>query len=213
MMIKVCGMRELDNIQELQQLDLDFMGLIRYPKSKRFVNHQRKQEIGQLQMNKGTVGVYVNESLENILKDIIPLQLDVIQLHGDEDVAFAKAILELDLKVFKAISMGTEMDMNRVKEWSNLGQRYPGKFFLLFDTATPEYGGSGKKFDWSLLADYNGKVPFLLSGGLSPDDVEAVKAFKNEMFLGVDLNSGFELAPGVKDIEAIKSFIKQVRDE
>ena len=95
MMIKVCGMRDSDNINALQQLDIDFMGIIRYPKSKRFVDDQQKSEIEQLTMNKGTVGVYVNETFENILKDIIPLQLDVVQLHGNEDSAFAKALLAI----------------------------------------------------------------------------------------------------------------------
>ena len=109
-MIKVCGMRDVENINQLQELDIDFMGVIRYPKSKRFVDEAQKEKVSQQTMNKGTVGVYVNDTFENILKDIIPLQLDVIQLHGGEDSAFAKALLEIDIKIFKAFQITEDFD-------------------------------------------------------------------------------------------------------
>jgi phosphoribosylanthranilate isomerase len=211
MMIKVCGMRDLENIEQLQQLDIDFMGLIRYPKSKRFVNDQQKEKISQLTMNKGTVGVYVNETFENILQDIIPLQLDVIQLHGDEDIAFAKALLDIDLKLFKAFQISERFNFDDLNEWITLAKRYTGKLFFLFDTATPDYGGSGQKFNWQILDLYKADIPFLLSGGLSLDDAQAIKRLKHDMFLGVDLNSKFETAPGVKDIENLKLFIEKLR--
>ncbi|KEZ94157.1 N-(5'-phosphoribosyl)anthranilate isomerase [Nonlabens ulvanivorans] len=211
MMIKVCGMRDIENINQLQELDIDFMGIIRYSKSKRFVDDSQKENVAQQTMNKGTVGVYVNESLENILKDIIPLQLDVIQLHGDEDSAFAKALLEIDIKIFKAFQITEDFDLNSLKEWEELAAQYVGKLFFLFDTATPNYGGSGKKFNWSILDSYKGEVPFLLSGGISKDDVAIVKEFKHNMFLGVDLNSKFETEPGVKNIKEIKTFIEKLR--
>jgi phosphoribosylanthranilate isomerase len=211
MMIKVCGMRDIENINQLQELDIDFMGIIRYSKSKRFVDDSQKEKVAQQTMNKGTVGVYVNESLENILKDIIPLQLDVIQLHGDEDSAFAKALLEIDIKIFKAFQISDDFDFNSLKEWEELAAQYVGKLFFLFDTATPNYGGSGKKFNWSVLDSYKGEVPFLLSGGISKDDVALVKEFKHNMFLGIDLNSKFETEPGVKNIEEIKTFIEKLR--
>lgn len=211
MMIKVCGMRDIENINQLQELDIDFMGIIRYSKSKRFVDDSQKEKVTQQTMNKGTVGVYVNETFENILKDVIPLQLDVIQLHGDEDSAFAKALLEIDIKIFKAFQITEDFDFNSLKEWEELAAQYVGKLFFLFDTATPNYGGSGKKFNWSILDSYKGEVPFLLSGGISKDDVLIVKEFKHDMFLGVDLNSKFETAPGVKSIEEIKIFIEKLR--
>jgi len=210
-MIKVCGMRETDNINALQELDIDFMGIIRYPKSKRFVDDEQKTAIEKLTMNKGTAGVYVNATFEEILQDIIPLQLDVVQLHGDENSAFAKALLELDLKVFKAFQMNEDFDFDSLNEWERLAEEFPGKLFFLFDTATKNYGGSGKKFNWQLLDSYTGNVPFLLSGGVSKDDAVAVKNIKHDMFLGVDLNSQFEDAPGLKNIEMIKSFIEKLR--
>ncbi len=211
MMIKVCGMRDIENINQLQELDIDFMGIIRYSKSKRFVDDSQKEKVAQQTMNKGTVGVYVNESLENILKDIIPLQLDVIQLHGNEDPAFAKALLEIDIKIFKAFQVTEEFNFDSLKEWETLASQYVGKLFFLFDTATPNYGGSGKKFNWSILDSYKGEVPFLLSGGISEKDADAIKELKQKMFLGVDLNSKFETEPGVKDIEMIKTFIEKLR--
>lgn len=211
MMIKVCGMRDTANINQLQELDIDFMGIIRYPKSKRYVDDSQKENIAQQTMNKGTVGVYVNESLENILQDFIPLQLDVVQLHGDEDSAFAKALLELDIKIFKAFQITETFDFENLKEWEQLADQYKGKLFFLFDTATPNYGGSGKKFNWELLDSYNGSIPFILSGGISKDDATAIKNIKHEMFLGIDLNSKFELEAGLKNIADIKTFIEKLR--
>lgn len=204
-------MRDIENIEALQQLDIDFMGIIKYPRSKRFVDGIQSQRIEQLIMNKGTVGVYVNASFQDIIKDIIPLQLDVVQLHGDEDIAFAKAILELDLKVFKAIQITPDFDFAGLQPWNELASEFPGKFFFLFDTATKDYGGSGKQFDWKKLEKYTGEVPFLLSGGIGPDDAKKVKHLKHNMFLGIDLNSRFETEPGLKNIENIKTFIKQIR--
>jgi phosphoribosylanthranilate isomerase len=210
-MIKVCGMRDIENINQLQELDIDFMGIIRYPKSKRFVSELQKEKISQEIMNKGTVGVYVNETFENILQDIIPLQLDVIQLHGDENSAFAKALLEIDIKIFKAFQITADFDFNKLKEWQELARQYVGKLFFLFDTATPDYGGSGKKFNWSILDSYAGEVPFLLSGGITKEDAEELKQIKHKMFLGVDLNSKFETAPGLKNIEVLKLFTEKLR--
>lgn len=211
MMIKVCGMRQVENINQLQELDIDFMGIIRYPKSKRFVDASQKEKVSQLTMNKGTVGVYVNESFENILQDFIPLQLDVIQLHGNENPAFAKALLEIDIKVFKAFQITENFDFERLKEWEELATQYVGKLFFLFDTATTDYGGSGKKFNWQILDSYKGEVPFLLSGGISKEDAAAVKGIKHKMFLGVDLNSKFETQPGIKNIADLKTFIEKLR--
>jgi phosphoribosylanthranilate isomerase len=211
MMIKVCGMRDIENINQLQELDIDFMGIIRYSKSQRYVDDLQKEKVAQQTMNKGTVGVYVNETLENILQDFIPLQLDVIQLHGNEDPAFAKALLEIDIKIFKAFQITEDFNFDSLKEWEALAAQYIGKLFFLFDTATPNYGGSGKKFNWSIIDSYKGEVPFLLSGGISDKDADAIKELKHKMFLGVDLNSKFETEPGVKDIELIKTFIEKLR--
>jgi phosphoribosylanthranilate isomerase len=211
MLIKVCGMRDPENIDALQQLDFDFMGLIRYPKSKRFVSDAHIPALEQTVFNKGTAGVYVNETLENIIKDIIPLQLDVIQLHGDENPAFAKAILELDFKIFKAFQIHEGFDFDSLDEWVRLATLFQGKLFFLFDTATAYYGGSGEQFNWDLLRNYTASIPFLLSGGIGPDDVESIKNIDHTMFMGVDLNSKFESAPGLKNIEELETFIKAFR--
>ncbi len=211
MIIKVCGMRDTENIERLQQLGVDFMGLIRYSQSKRFVDDSQATKISQLPLRSGTVGVYVNETFENIIKDIIPLRLDVVQLHGDEDVAFAKAILELNIKVFKAFQIDEEFEFKRLEPWQELAKQHPAKLFFLFDTKSNQYGGSGKKFNWELLDNYNGEVPFLLSGGIKPDDVDRIDGFKHKMFMGVDLNSGFEIEPGIKDMSELATFINKLR--
>ena len=211
MIIKVCGMRDTENIERLQQLGVDFMGLIRYSKSKRFVDDSQTAKISQLPLRSGTVGVYVNETFENIIKDIIPLRLDVVQLHGDEDVAFAKAILELNIKILKAFQVGENFEFQILKPWQELAKEYSAKLFFLFDTKSDQYGGSGKKFNWELLDHYKGEVPFLLSGGIKPEDVDRIDAFKHKMFMGVDLNSGFETEPGLKDISELATFINKLR--
>ncbi|MGB3591099.1 MAG: phosphoribosylanthranilate isomerase [Nonlabens sp.] len=210
MIIKICGMRDVENIDQLQQLDFDFMGLIRYPKSKRFVDDNVVGKLENYSYNKGTVGVYVNAQLEQILQDFIPLQLDIVQLHGDEDPAFAKALLELDIKIFKAFQITQGFDFNGLDPWITLGKEYKGKLFFLFDTATVDYGGSGKKFDWTLLDQYCGEIPFMLSGGISREDAAAIKQIKHKQLLGVDINSRFETDPGVKDIDAISEFLKKM---
>jgi phosphoribosylanthranilate isomerase len=202
-------MREMENIDALQQLDMDFMGLIRYPQSRRFLDEGAKKALSGYQFNKGTVGVYVNAELDHILADLIPLQLDLVQLHGDEDPAFAKALLELDIKVIKAIQISEDFDFRTLLEWEQIGMEYQGKFFFLFDTASADYGGSGRRFDWKLLDNYLGKVPFLLSGGINETHAKEIKEFKHEMFLGIDINSGFEIEAGIKDIEKIEKFIKK----
>ncbi len=204
-------MRESANIEALQALDIDFMGLIRYPKSKRFVDDNQANTVGKLTMNKGTVGVYVNATSEQILQDIIPMQLDIIQLHGDEDSSFAKALLELDLKIFKAFQIQESFDFTILKDWEILAEAYLGKLFFLFDTATKNYGGSGTKFNWQLLDNYTGKVPFLLSGGITAQDAPAIKSIKHDAFMGIDINSQFETAPGLKDIDNVKTFIQKLR--
>ncbi len=211
MIIKVCGMRDTENIERLQQLGIDFMGLIRYPKSRRFIDDSQVAKVSQLPLRSGTVGVYVNETFENILKDIIPLRLDLVQLHGDEDVAFAKAILELKIKVFKAFQVDANFDFEILKPWQELAKEHPARLFFLFDTKSEQYGGSGKKFNWQLLDHYKGEVPFLLSGGITPGDVDSIDAFKHKMFMGVDLNSGFETEPGLKDISELTTFINKLR--
>ena len=207
MIIKVCGMKHPDNIKDLNQLPIDFMGLIFYPKSPRYVENLSWNDIkDKVHTGIERVGVFVNADMDEIMEMTNRVYLDLIQLHGDESPEFAEELNET-IPVIKAFSISEASDFDKTKE-------YDGKVsYFLFDTKTPQYGGSGQKFDWSILDAYTGKTPFLLSGGISLEDAEEIKAIEHPKFCGIDLNSKFETEPGIKDIEQLKQFIKNLRDE
>lgn len=207
MEIKVCGMRDKENIQRLiLEVKPDWMGLIFYPKSARFVSDEKAAELREIQVKK--VGVFVNETGEEILRKTEEFKLSAIQLHGNETVDFVKSISEkTDCELWKVISAGEQI------EWKSLEGYLPFVSKFLFDTATAAHGGSGKKFDWSILETYPFDKGFLLSGGLDEDSAEEVLALRKRIpqLQGVDLNSKFEDAPGLKNIEKLKRFKENIR--
>ncbi|MBQ8055690.1 MAG: phosphoribosylanthranilate isomerase [Paludibacteraceae bacterium] len=205
MKIKVCGMRDPQNVAELLELQPDFMGMIFYPKSSRFVTEPEK--IAPLVHKTSTklVGVFVNEPMESIEQKIKDLQLDYVQLHGNETVEYAQQVKALGVGIIRAISVANAEDFDAIsREYERLAD------YLLFDYKCASYGGSGTKFDWSLLNRYQLNVPFLLSGGIGINDAEACKQITHPMFVGVDLNSQFEIAPAIKDIDALKAFFSRL---
>lgn len=200
MIIKVCGMREETNVREVEQLGADWMGFIFYPKSPRYVGETLPYIPGKVKR----VGVFVNEDTDRLLALAEKNRLEILQLHGDESPDDCKALQAKGFIVIKAFGITTEKPFP-----SELTECYEGCCdYFLFDTRTALYGGSGKKFGWELLADYRGGTPFLLSGGISPGDVEAVKAFSHPKCIGIDLNSGFEISPAVKDVQLLQTFIE-----
>ncbi len=202
MKIKVCGMREPENIRALEvEIKPDWMGLIFYEKSPRFVSKDRVSELKNVALPK--VGVFVNESLEFILSKIDEFNLAAVQLHGSESPAFVRELkLKSNKKLWKVVSVGDSIDWESLRDYVGLVECF------LFDTATKNHGGSGKKFNWEILKSYPFEVPFILSGGLDEDSVEELLQLEKEMpqLKGIDLNSKFEDAPGLKNIEKLKSF-------
>lgn len=202
MEVKVCGMREPENIRRLiSEVKPDWMGLIFYPKSPRYVSDGFASELKEIPVKK--VGVFVNESEEVILRKAQEFGLSAIQLHGSESVEFVKNLSEkTDCELWKVISVGESID------WGNLEGYLPFVDKFLFDTATNAHGGSGKKFDWAVLETYPFNKGFLLSGGLDAESAEEVLALRQQIpqLQGVDLNSKFEDAPGLKNIESLKRF-------
>jgi len=202
MEIKVCGMREPKNIRMLiSEVKPDWMGLIFYPKSPRFVSDEQAGELREFSVKK--VGVFVNENEAEILKKVKLFELSAIQLHGNESVDFVKSLTEkTDAELWKAISVGGEINWESQKGYLSFVSKF------LFDTATPAHGGSGKRFDWKVLETYPFNKSFLLSGGLDVESAEEVLALGKQIpqLNGVDLNSKFEDAPGVKNIEKLKNF-------
>jgi phosphoribosylanthranilate isomerase len=213
--IKVCGMREPENIRALNTLDVDMMGLIFYPKSPRYVRSipvsagiVPDRAASLLRPRAKLVGVFVNEMPQTVVTHAYNYRLDYIQLHGNETPTYIDNLKRTlisdilpDVKIIKAISIREADD---VKRW----RQYEGHIdLLLFDTKCKTVGGSGEQFDWSVLSTYDGDIPFLLSGGIGPQDAESIRQFKHPMFAGIDVNSKFEDAPAHKDIDKLQNFI------
>ena len=216
MKVKVCGMCDSENIQELVKLSPDYIGFIFYEKSKRFVTDFPKVEIPSTIKK---VGVFVNESIKTIAKIVVENNLDAVQLHGGESVIFCnelKCHSELveeshRFEIIKAFSIDKHFDFNKTNPYKSICDLF------IFDTKGAGYGGTGKKYDWNLLKKYEGDTSYLLSGGIGPDDVEMVLSFiknqKESKCIGVDLNSGFEDASGLKNIEKLKEFKARLYEE
>ncbi|PXV64471.1 phosphoribosylanthranilate isomerase [Dysgonomonas alginatilytica] len=209
MKIKVCGMKNPENILALAKLPIDYMGLIFYPKSPRYIQSLDSSVLNILPDNIDRVGVFVNENIESVLEQINKYKLSVVQLHGSEPIEYCSAIRAEypNLTLLKAFNISEEADFFATKEYENVCD------FLLFDTKTPQHGGSGIKFDWSILNQYKGKLPFFLSGGISIEDVKAIKDISHPKLYALDLNSKFELEPGLKNIELLEQFINQLKNE
>jgi phosphoribosylanthranilate isomerase len=205
MYIKVCGMREATNIQAIDALAPDFLGFIFYPHSSRFVG---KGAI--LPTNAQRVGVFVQESAENILACINAYHLQYVQLHGNESVAFVQHLRTLTderVQFIKAFSVAEDFDFAQVLAYQ------PFCAYFLFDTQGAKHGGNGKKFNWDILKQYTSTTPFFLSGGITPEDAQAIIAFEHPAFVGIDINSGFEESPALKNVFATKQFIHAVRHQ
>lgn len=222
--IKVCGMRDADNVRAVAALDIDFLGFIFYPKSPRYA--QKAVPETELMTNTATasrrndmvmrkpqrVGVFVDETPQAIIAHIHNDQLDYVQLHGHElpeMIDHLKRAVISDnhhsLKVIKAFSISKPDDLLQTKAYEGIADLF------LFDTPTESYGGSGKKFDWQMLQAYDGHTPFLLSGGIGPEDIDRIHKFEHPQCIGIDLNSRFETAPGIKDVEALRRFTENLR--
>lgn len=201
MMTKVCGMRDAQNIRDVESLGVDWIGMIFWPKSKRYV----AEVPSYLPEHLKKVGVFVDSTLDDILQHISDYQLDIIQLHGQESPDFAKALKPHT--IIKAFNIEKADDLLQTEKYEGIAD------YFLFDTKGKMVGGNGQKFDWSVLTAYQGKTPFLLSGGIGPEDAESVRSFHHPRCIGIDLNSRFESEPGFKDINQLKTFINNIRYE
>ena len=200
MKLKVCGMKHEDNIQSIAELQPDYMGFIFYPKSKRnFENH-----IPKLSKDIKKTGVFVNMPVAEIIEKIQQYDLQAVQLHGDESVEIVKELKseKPNIEIIKVFGIKDEFEFSILEDYADKVD------YFLFDTKGKERGGNGVKFDWSVLKKYHLKTPFILSGGISPDDIDAIKEITKSglPIYGLDINSKFEIEPGLKHIEAVKGF-------
>ncbi len=200
MKIKVCGMKIPENIENFTKLDINFMGFIFYPKSKRYTN---KVPV-EIPENIKKVGVFVNKNLELLIKIVRENKLEYVQLHGNETIEYCKKISQKKIKIIKAFSVDDNFDFKITCRYQSFCD------YFVFDTKGKNYGGNGIKFNWEIIENYKGETPFLLSGGISPKDLDAIKDYKHKMFTGIDINSGFEIEPGIKNILEIEKFIEKI---
>ena len=203
MNIKVCGITEMKQLQQLDGLDIDFAGLIFYKDSPRFINGKISgKELKKADLDLRKVGVFVNPEMIDVLDAIDEYGLDAVQLHGEELPSMCED-LSSEVEVIKAFRVGEGEDIDKmIAPFDAVCDYY------LFDTGglKESFGGTGKQFDWSLLQKAKIEKPFFLSGGISLDDVARLKEFKHPDLFGVDINSRFETAPGIKDMKLVLQF-------
>lgn len=209
MRVKVCGMTQPDQVEALGNLGATFAGFIFYPKSPRYVfKHMNITQIRKVN-NINKVGVFVNSSIEDVLHIVDECRLHMVQLHGDEPPKYCEKIADY-VSVVKAFRLSD----NDSVEWMIRPYMDVCDMFM-FDTMGVGYGGTGKKFDWSMLKDSTIGKPFFLSGGIEPGDEEELKAFAQlpvaKALFAIDINSKFESSPGVKDMEKVKTFIDNLK--
>lgn len=198
-LLKVCGMRDSENIKAVAALKPAYLGFIFYPKSKRYVgNIVDKQLLHDLPKSMQKVGVFVNESLSEILLQIENYGLDCIQLHGDESPQVCEALQAAKIEVIKVFSVGEQFDFQQLKPYLDCCD------YFLFDTKGKERGGNGVTFNWEVLNDYPFQKPFFLSGGIDLDNIQDLKKYSHLPIHAIDVNSKFELEPALKDVKKLK---------
>lgn len=209
--LKVCGLKYDDNIEQITNCHVDYIGLIFYGKSKRFVENKLKtQSIKNLKR----VGVFVNATVDYICENILKYNLDVVQLHGqekaDEVIKLRSEILKLStykfIEIWKALSIQNKSDFKNAENYEHIIDKF------LLDTKGKHPGGNGYHFNWKLLKEYTFSPPFFLSGGISIRDIESIQKINHSKLFGIDINSQFETQAGLKDPELVNKFNKIIKN-
>jgi phosphoribosylanthranilate isomerase len=206
MKLKVCGMTSFGQLQKLDQLGVDFAGLIFYENSKRFVGNklsEQKSEIRNLKIKK--IGVFVNAEIDTLKKEVNEYGLTYVQLHGDESAEFCRRVKDF-VHVIKVIRINDQSDLE--KELTVFEEACD---YLLFDTDSKQYGGTGKQFNWNRLIQSDVKKPFFLSGGIGLEDIDKIKNFHHPMFFAIDVNSRLESEPGIKNMEKVEQLMNALK--
>ena len=199
--LKICGMRDAENIHQVTALRPDFLGFIFYEKSPRNVTNP----LPKIDSTIEKVGVFVTEDLDFITQKIKTYDLQIVQLHAQHSPEFCQAIQKLRVKVWKVFSLGATFDFDETKKFQGACDAF------LWDAKGKNKGGNGIHFNWNLLKNYKGDTPFLLSGGIGLEDVQKIKTLRHPKMMGLDVNSKFEKAPALKNIAQLKKFIAQIK--
>lgn len=204
--VKVCGLTDADNARQIARTGIDFAGFIYYPASKRYVGIKPEMRLFEnIPPDVCRVGVFVNEDPSEVVRISREAGFNIVQLHGNEDFSYCRRLKASGFRVIKAFRIGKEIDPEFINLFSEVCDYY------LFDTESRAYGGSGKKFNWKFLNGIKLNKPFFLSGGIGPDDVHELKKITNSMFYAVDINSRFEISPGIKDVGKVKVFVERIK--
>lgn len=209
MRVKVCGMTQQHQLDELSEIGVDFAGFIFYPKSPRYVLKSMTTAEIKKENRLNKVGVFVNASVEEVLRTVDECRLHMVQLHGDENPKECEKIADY-ITVVKAFRMSD----NDVISWK-VKPYIDACDMFMFDTMGAGYGGTGKKFDWNVLTNESIVRPFFLSGGIEPGDAAQLKSFAHmpvsKNLFAVDINSRFEITPGIKDMEKVRNFVTELK--
>lgn len=205
--LKICGLRQKENIEQVLELQPDYIGFIFYKKSKRYV--EKFVDNFKLSTNSNALktGVFVNASFDELQKTIKNYQLKAIQLHGEETPELCQKIKATGVEVIKVFSVDDDFYFEKTKPYEVHCDLF------LFDTKGKLPGGNGYTFNWKILENYKGDTPFFLSGGIGLDSVESLKNFRHPKLYGIDVNSRFEIEPALKDVEKLRKFTHQIHSE
>ena len=208
MRLKICGMREAENIRQLLALQPDYMGFIFYEKSSRFVGEELEEELlKSFQFTTRKVGVFVNPTVAYILEMYKKYELDYVQLHGEELPDFCKHLKHKGVNIIKAFSVDEDFNFGKLQNFK------PYCDFFLFDTKGEKRGGNGTSFDWSILNKYDNEKPFFLAGGIDLENVHNALEIKGLKIHSLDVNSKFEISPALKDINKIEELMSIIKPE
>lgn len=205
MVIKVCGLRDTDNMRQVASLTPMLVGFIFYKRSPRYVGDPQDDFLSSLPSFVHPVAVFVNASLRQVRNTVDRYGFRIVQLHGNESAGYCAELKKLGLTVFKAVGVSDGMDWESLRVYEGIVDAF------VFDTRSRSHGGSGRRFDWRLLDGYRLSVPYLLSGGIGPDNVDDIVAAMRPGMVGIDINSRFETEPGVKNVPELVKFILSLR--
>lgn len=195
MKIKVCGITTSEQALEISAL-VDYIGFIFHPKSRRYTANSFPS------LHAKKTGVFVNLPIKDVIRTAKLEKLDAVQLHGGEPPEYCAALQQLT--VIKSFGVDASFDFSELRNYE------PYVDYFLFDTKTELHGGSGKKFNWELLNNYQLETPFFLSGGIRPEMLPEILELNHSKLAGIDLNSGFEKSPGIKNLQLLKQFIHEL---
>lgn len=201
--LKICGMKYHENIVEISALHPDYLGFIFWKKS---IRNMDVDSIPKIQPSIKKVGVFVDASIDEIRAKVNLFQLDIIQLHGNETIAFCKELKKLNIEIIKVFSINNFFDFSILKDF------IPQIDYFLFDTKGKLPGGNGITFNWKILENYPYEKPFFLSGGIGKTEVDAIKDFFQtevaKKCIAIDVNSRFETKPAYKSEIKLRKFKK-----